>query len=90
MALSAGAWLGGERAVASYTRRHGHPPKNRVGETLFRVSVTEGLDWALTHPDVEVLVARPRYLPDAARHVLRLPGVREILTWNLLLILRRR
>ena len=83
-------WLGGERAVASYTRRHGHPPKNRVGETLFRVSVTEGLDWALTHPDVEVLVARPRYLPDAARHVLRLPGVREILTWNLLLILRRR
>jgi len=83
-------WLGGQRAARRYARRHGHPPKNTVDRTLFRVSVAQGLRWARQQPDVDVLVARPRYLPDAARHVLRVPGLREIVTWNLLLILRRR
>lgn len=82
-------WLGGERAIRRYTRTHGHPPKNRVGETLHRVSVAEGLRWA-RESGAEVLVARPRYLPDGARHLLRVPGLREVLTWNLLLILRKR
>jgi len=82
-------WLGGERAAARYARRAGHPPKNRVDDTLFRVSVAQGLRWARTCRDVEVLAARPRYLPDAARHLLLVPGLREVLTWNLLLILRR-
>ena len=82
-------WLGGERAIARYERKHGHPPKNRVGDTLHRVSVRQGLDWA-HRADADVLAARPRYLPDAAAHILRVPGVREIVTWNLLLILRRR
>lgn len=83
-------WIGGERAVRRYTRRHGHPPKNIVDESLYRISVTRGLRWARNQPNVEVLAARPRYLPDAARHLLRVPGLREILTWNLLLVLRRR
>lgn len=83
-------WLGGRRAVRRYTRRHGHPPKNRVDETLYRVSVAQGLRWARQRTDVEVLVARPRYLPDGFAHLLRVPGVREVLTWNLLLVLRRR
>lgn len=83
-------WLGGQRAVRRYTRKHGHPPKNTVDRTLFRVSVAQGLRWAQQQPDVDLLVARPRYLPDAARHVLRVPGLREVVTWNLLLILRRR
>ena len=82
-------WLGGQRAIRRYARVHGHPPKNRVDETLYRVSVREGLDWAKGAP-ADVLAARPRYLPDAGAGILRLPGVREVLTWNLLLILRRR
>lgn len=83
-------WFGGERAVRRYTRRHGHPPKNRVGDTLHQVSVAQGLRWAYDHPGVEVLAARPRYLPDGFARVLSVPGVREVVTWNLLLILRRR
>lgn len=82
-------WLGAERAADRYARRHGHPPKNRIDETMFRVSVRQGLDWARHQPDTRLLVARPRYLPDGARHLLAVPGVREVLTWNLLLILRR-
>ncbi|MBO1754073.1 class I SAM-dependent methyltransferase [Allobranchiibius sp. CTAmp26] len=83
-------WLGGERAARRYTRKHGHPPKNTVDHTLYRISVAQGLRWAQRHPEVEVLVARPRYLPDVARHLLKVPGLRELLTWNLLLVLRRR
>ncbi|MEO8851466.1 MAG: class I SAM-dependent methyltransferase [Allobranchiibius sp.] len=82
-------WLGGERAARRYTRRHGHPPKNLIDASLFRISVSRGLRWARNQPDVEVLIARPRYLPDVARHLLRVPGLREIVTWNLLLVLRR-
>ena len=54
------------------------------------MSVAQGLRWARRHPQVQVLAARPRYLPDAARVVLAVPGLREIVTWNLLLVLRRR
>ena len=82
-------WLGGERAIRRYERRHGHPPKNRVGETLHRVSVRQGLRWARA-ADADVVAARPRYLPDACAAILRAPGLREVVTWNLLLILRRR
>lgn len=82
-------WFGWGYAARRYQRRHGHPPKNRLGETLYRVSVAEGLAWARSRDDVEILGARPRYLPDVARYVLAVPGLREFVTWNLLIILRR-
>ena len=40
--------------------------------------------------EVTVVEARPRYYPRWCRFLISLPGVRELLTWNLLLILRRR
>ncbi len=82
-------WFGASYAARRYERRHGHRPKNRVGETMYEVSVAQGLEWARQQTDVELLVARPRYLPDLARHVLSVPGLREVATWNLLLVLRR-
>ncbi|MFN8098186.1 MAG: class I SAM-dependent methyltransferase [Dermatophilaceae bacterium] len=83
-------WVSADYAVRRYQRRHGRLPKNRLGETIFRTSIAQGLTWARDHSDIEILAARPRYLPDGFRILLRLPGVREILTWNLLLIVRRR
>ena len=83
-------YLGGRRAIRLYTRRYGHPPKNRVGETLFRVSVAFGLRWARRQPARLLIEARPRYYPRWTRILLRVPGLREIATWNLLLVLRRR
>lgn len=83
-------WLGGEYAVRRYQRREGRPPKNRVDRTLFRVSVGTGLRWAQRQPDAHLLTARPRYLPDRARLLVHVPGIREIVTWNLLLVLRKR
>lgn len=83
-------YVSSDVAVRRYAAKHGRLPKNRLGETIFRVSVKQGLDWARSHPDIEIVAARPRYLPDAFRHLLLVPGLREVLTWNLLLILRRR
>lgn len=83
-------YLGGSRAIRLYERRYGHPPKNRVGTNLFRTSVAQGLRWARARPDVELLEARPRYYPSRVSGLVRIPGVRELVTWNLWLALRKR
>lgn len=82
-------YLGGRRAIRIYERRYGRVPKNRVGENLFRVSVADGLRWARTQDGTRILDARPRYYPDWARFLVKVPGLREVATWNLLLVLRR-
>ena len=83
-------YLGGDRAARRYQRRYGRAPKNRYGEGLFPVSVAEALGWARGNHAADVMDAVPRYLPGWTRPLVRLPGVREVLTWNLLLVLRRR
>jgi SAM-dependent methyltransferase len=82
-------YLGGYRATERYGRRYSHPPKNRYGIGLFPVSVAAGLRWARGRRDAVLLDARPRYLPPYARPLLRVPGLREVATWNLWLVLRR-
>jgi len=82
-------YLGGERAVARYQRKHGTMPKNRFGDSLHPVSIAEVLGWARSAHGVVVVDAVPRYLPAWTRPLLRVPIMREFLTWNLLLVLRR-
>jgi SAM-dependent methyltransferase len=83
-------YLGGERARRRYRRRHGREPKNRFGVSLFPVSVAGALRWARGCPDVEVVAAFPRYHPWWAVWVVAVPGLREVLCWNFVLVLRRR
>jgi SAM-dependent methyltransferase len=83
-------YLGGYTAAERYGRRYHHPPKNRYGIGLFPVSVAAGLRWARSRGDAELIDARPRYLPGYARPLLTVPGLREVATWNLWLVLRRR
>ncbi len=79
-------YLGGARAAARYTRRHGHPPKNNYGSSLFAVSVADGLDWARS---TGMLVAAfPRYHPRWAWGLTAVPVLREFLVSNLVLVLR--
>lgn len=83
-------YLGGARARARYRRKHGREPKNRFGESLFRVTVAEGVRWARRREDVEVLDLLPRYNPRSTYWMLRVPLLRELVTWNLVIVLRRR
>lgn len=82
-------YLGGHYAARRYARRHGREPKNRYGESMFPVGVGPILNLVRRRSDVTVVEARPRYYPRWCRFLIRLPGLRELLTWNLLVILRR-
>ena len=84
-------YVGGEFARDRYTRRHGHPPKNVFGTSLFALSARAGLDWAhnITEGGPHTLLATfPRYHPAWAWWVTRVPLLREIFTSNLIMVLR--
>jgi SAM-dependent methyltransferase len=83
-------YFGGERAVRRFQKRRGEPPKNLYGVSLFKLPISRVLDWARHCPDVEVLDAFPRYYPHWTWPLVRIPGLREVATWNLALVLRRR
>ena len=83
-------YLGGHWAARRYERKHGHPPKNVFGESLFPVTAAAGLRWANSQVDAVVIEYIPRYLPRWAWWVLRVPGVREVFTWYLELVLRKK
>ena len=68
---------------------HGHEPKNRYGESLFPVTVRAGLAWARRQGD-QVVDLTPRYNPRWSRWLLRVPLVREVVTWNFVIVLRKR
>lgn len=79
-------YLGGARAAARYTRKHGHPPKNNYGSSLFAVSAAEGLEWA-AHTGA-LIAAFPRYHPRWAWWMTAVPALRELLVSNLVLVLQ--
>jgi hypothetical protein len=82
-------YLGPRFAERRYIRRHHKAPKNRYGVTLFPLHVGPVLRALRARADIEIVDARPRYYPGWCRLLLRVPVLREVATWNLLLILRR-
>jgi SAM-dependent methyltransferase len=82
-------YLGPEYAERRYVRRHLREPKHECGVNLFPVHVGPMLRALRARPDVEIVEARPRYYPRWCRSLVRLPGLREVATWNLMLIMRR-
>lgn len=83
-------YLGGHYARRRYRRTHGHEPKNRFGESLFGVTVRDGLSWAHQQEQAEVIDLVARYNPRWTQWLLKVPLVREVVTWNLVLVLRKR
>lgn len=83
-------YVGGRYAADRYARRTGHRPKNDLGVTLFRLSLAQMLRWLDRQQDVEAVAVLPRYHPRWAHWLVRVPVLREVATWNLLLVLRKR
>ena len=83
-------YFGGQWALDRFKRVKGYEPINRFGETLFPVHIGAILNWARSFPDVEILKAAPRYYPEWCNWVVLVPGLREIATWNLMLVMRKR
>lgn len=83
-------YVSGGYARRRYHRMHGKEPKNRYGESLFKVTVADGLDWARQQSAADVVDLTPRYNPWWSRWLLRIPWVREVATWNLAIVLCKR
>ena len=81
-------YLGGERAAARYARKHGHRAKNDYGSSLFSVSAADGLSWAASTG--ALIAAFPRYHPRWAWWLTSVPGLREFVVSNLVLVLSPR
>ncbi|MEV0719201.1 alpha-(1-_3)-arabinofuranosyltransferase family protein, partial [Asanoa sp. NPDC050611] len=85
-------YLGGTRARRRYARRMGREPKNRYLETLFPISAARTYRWARAarrHGQIVIIDVLPRYHPRWAHWVARVPLLRETLTWNYTMVLRR-
>jgi arabinofuranan 3-O-arabinosyltransferase len=85
-------FLGGQYARRRYQRKNGREPKNRFMESLFPVSAARAMRWvraARRAGDVTVVDVLPRYHPKWAKWVARVPVLRETLTWNFTVVLRR-
>jgi SAM-dependent methyltransferase len=83
-------WLSKSYSVERYTKKYGHRPKNEIGVSLFAVHIHEVVSWFRNRPDVEVLWMGPRYYPRWVRPIVQVPLARELLTWNLCTVFRRR
>jgi SAM-dependent methyltransferase len=83
-------YLGGARARRRYSRTHGREPKNRFGESLFAVTVRAALQWSSRQTSADVVAVLPRYHPWWSRWLVHVPVLREVLTWNLVVVLRKR
>lgn len=82
-------YLGAGFAERRYARRYQRKPKHKVGATLFPVHVGSVLRALRARTDIEIVDVRPRYYPPWCRPLVRIPGLREVVTWNLLLVMRR-
>lgn len=85
-------YLGGRRAADRYARRHGRRPKNDFGRSLYACSISRMLAWARRASmdgRATVLEVLPRYHPWWAKWVIRVPGLREVVSWNAVLVLRK-
>ncbi len=86
-------YLGGARA----RRRYARTPRPRAQEQVRRVAVRGDRAGrprlgapAGAAGGVELVDLRPRYNPWWSRWLLRVPVLREVVTWNLVIVLRRR
>jgi SAM-dependent methyltransferase len=81
-------YLGPRWGPRLYERRHGPPRKNRYGEGLFAVHIGPTLRLVRADPRFRLERVEPRYWP-WARVITHVPGLRELVTWNCVLRLRR-
>ncbi|GAA6526721.1 class I SAM-dependent methyltransferase [Intrasporangium sp. DVR] len=85
-------YLGGRRAANRYARIHGRRPKNDFGSSLYACSISRMMRWAggaAAEGRVDVVDVLPRYHPAWAKWVIRVPGLREAVSWNAVLVLRK-
>lgn len=82
-------YLGPKLGLRAWRALFGEPRKNVPYEGLWPTHIGTTLAHVRHNSNLELIDAVPRYYP-SQRWILKMPGVREVLTWNCLLLLRRR
>lgn len=85
-------YFGGRRAADRYAVKQGHRPKNDFGQSLFACSVGRMMRWVREvegRGDGHVIEILPRYHPWWAKWFIRVPGLREVVSWNAVLVLEK-
>lgn len=83
-------FLGPRIGVRAWRRLFGEPQgPNLPFDGLWPTHIGQVLRIARSHPDLVLLDAVPRYYP-SQRWLVKVPGLREVASWNCLLTLRRR
>jgi SAM-dependent methyltransferase len=81
-------YLGPRAGLAVYRRLKGEPRKNVPGEGLFPVHIGATLAQLRRRAGLRLVDVVPRYYP-SQRWIVKVPGIREVLTWNCVLVLER-
>ncbi|MBW3641305.1 MAG: class I SAM-dependent methyltransferase [Actinobacteria bacterium] len=81
-------YLGPRLGLAVWRRLKGEPRKNVPFEGLWPTHVGRTLAMVRARRGLHLVAAVPRYYP-SQRWILRIPVLREVATWNCLLLLRR-
>ncbi|MGH9085641.1 MAG: glycosyltransferase [Acidimicrobiales bacterium] len=82
-------YLGPTWGARAHRRLFGEPRKNAPGDGLWPTHIGHVLRQVAAEPMFEVRDVFPRYYP-SQRWITRVPGLREVLTWNCVLLLHRR
>jgi glycosyltransferase involved in cell wall biosynthesis/SAM-dependent methyltransferase len=82
-------YLGGDKAAKRYEQKVGYAPKNLFGSSLFRLDISEVLAWSRSQQQAQLIDTFPRYYPTWTKPLVALPGLREVVTWNLVVVMRR-
>jgi hypothetical protein len=81
-------YLGPRLGPRLYERRHGPPRKNPYGAGLWACHIGSTLRLVRDRPGLEIERVEPRYWPQF-RFVCRIPGLRELVTWNCVIRVRK-
>lgn len=81
-------YLGPRLGLRAWRRLFGEPRKNVPFVELWPTHIGDVLRDVAKEPSLLLRDAMPRYYP-SQRWILRVPGLREVLTWNCLLLLER-
>jgi SAM-dependent methyltransferase len=82
-------YLGPRLGPRLYERRHGPPRKNAYGDGLWAAHIGTTLRLVRDLPGLAIERVEPRYWPRLA-FLCRIPLLRELVTWNCVIRVRRR
>lgn len=83
-------YLGPERSIRWWTRLFGAPRgRNLPLAGVWPTYIGATLAYVRGHPDLELADVYPRYWP-RLKVIMRVPGLRELASWNCVMVVRRR